>query len=295
MRVREKALLFVSLFFLGGAIYGGTPFAVTFLIAIAVFLVLLVIAMQLGGMGVSAIVPEDHIIPITPSQRVPHPESSHLPANSAAFLPVDGVNNFRDLGGYLTSNGKQYVKRGVVFRCGEFFALTEKGADTLSRLRLRSVLDLRSFSERKRCPNKNLPETVTQHIHLPVYNDQNKGAKTFRFMKTLFFHRRNIGEVYKITYTEFIDLGASYYGNFLRHFASPSNYPIAFHCSAGKDRTGLGAAFLLHICGVPFSTILSDYTQSNHFLQRMQNYFMEGRSSYGVPAYQLSALFHGES
>ena len=55
------------------------------------------------------------------------------------------------------------------------------------------------------------------------------------------------------------------YSAFIRELADPENCPLVFHCTAGKDRAGIGAAIVLTLLGVPWDTVRNDYLLSNFY------------------------------
>src|SRR5262245_37998606 len=73
------------------------------------------------------------------------------PTNKERFVPLEGGQNFRDLGGYRTSDGRS-VKWGLIYRSGSMHGLTAQDFETLKKLGLRSVIDFRSIDERNREP-----------------------------------------------------------------------------------------------------------------------------------------------
>jgi protein-tyrosine phosphatase len=55
------------------------------------------------------------------------------------------------------------------------------------------------------------------------------------------------------------------YAALIRQLAKPQNRPLVFHCTAGKDRAGVGAAIVLTLLGVPWETVQEDYLLSNFY------------------------------
>jgi protein-tyrosine phosphatase len=69
----------------------------------------------------------------------------------------------------------------------------------------------------------------------------------------------------KVFYDKTEFLGARYKPFFEKLLALPDGQALLFHCTAGKDRTGIGAALLLYALGVPYDTIVADYTATNYY------------------------------
>ena len=126
--------------------------------------------------------------------------------------------------------------------------------------------------------------------HLPVFARDPIGRG-----RNLLFMRRRLDDLFKQLYrTSIIDRGAPVLGNVLRLVADPANLPLLFHCTNGKDRTGITAALLLYICGVPRETIMADYTLTNRAAERMLaglTAMYGSRTSLGLKPEHLYPLF----
>ncbi|MBQ5793797.1 MAG: tyrosine-protein phosphatase [Clostridia bacterium] len=143
------------------------------------------------------------------------------------FIKLDGVSNVRDIGGYVTLDGK-VVKQGLAFRSAHLDGITEQGlAVALGELGIRTDLDLRQGSFTP------LGESV-QHISIAMqwYNH--------------IFERSYRSDVRKA----------------ISAFAYEENYPMVFHCSMGRDRTGTTAFLILGLLGVDEDTLRHEYYAS---------------------------------
>jgi protein-tyrosine phosphatase len=177
------------------------------------------------------------------------------------ILPLDGAVNFRDLGGYRTADGRR-VRWGRVYRSGSLANLTEADQAYLRSAGLKLVCDLRSTREIDRHPN-NLPlDGGISYLHLPLDTEDS----TLQRLHAIFIDRRRLEHAMEKAYTKvMIDRNADVFGAVLRHLADADNLPAVFHCTAGKDRTGVTAALVLAALGVPDDVIIADYTLSNHY------------------------------
>lgn len=177
------------------------------------------------------------------------------------FLPLAGGVNFRDVGGYETADGRR-LRWGTLYRSGVLSELTEPDQQYLGCLGLRLVCDMRTTRETRKRPNRLPADPHLQCIHLPAQNLER--AARWRGVTAVLFNRSQLDSLMDEGYTRvMIDKNAALIGQVLRHLANPANYPAVIHCSAGKDRTAIVIALLLHMLGVPWSTILADYTLSN--------------------------------
>lgn len=176
-------------------------------------------------------------------------------------LPLEGGRNFRDLGGYRTSDGHS-VRWGKVFRSGSMAGLTPADYEYLGRLGIRSVCDFRTAGERKSDPNKWV-ETARINYWTRDY-DMSGGdlAKLFTGKATAEQARASMAEMYReLPYEQ-----APAYKEMFRKMVA-GELPLAFNCSAGKDRAGLAAALVLTALGVPRETVFADYELSNRYLR----------------------------
>lgn len=188
-------------------------------------------------------------------------------SRSQRWKDVEGVCNFRDLGGYevvdfelLNSNQSVEVRPNYAFRCADTSQITEKGLQTLSRLGITTVFDLRSDSEvlDRPFPVK-LCDSVTggtiQYKHIPMFPKTNLGPGEI-FLR----YQRLISSPYAIpdVYLDFLKLGSTCIRHVFSHILQDKG-PFVFHCSAGKDRTGVISLLLLKLCGVSSEDIASDY------------------------------------
>jgi protein-tyrosine phosphatase len=176
---------------------------------------------------------------------------------------VEGAPNLRDLGGYQTIAG-QHLKWGHVFRSSNLARLTDKGVGFLRQMGIRRVYDLRTDAEALRMPNR-FPDSADVSYHrLPIQHGD--------FEPTLVFERIKKGDWDWISeefmlqgYIESIERHPHVWNRLLSDLAAPENRPLLFHCTGGKDRTGVGAALLLLALGVSEATVVRDYGLSDGF------------------------------
>ncbi|MBW2939165.1 tyrosine-protein phosphatase [Zhongshania aquimaris] len=211
-----------------------------------------------------------HTTPQSSDQSVPaeiRPIPALLPASqrqSVRKLDFDGMYNFRDLGGYRTTDNRQ-LKWGQVYRADKLSSLTSEDQQFIVRLGIRQVSDFRSEEERIESPHKLPASTGITVKELPITVDaaqiehitarlQEENVTADDMAHFLIEANREMVERFTPTYREW-----------LQNLLDESSYPQVFHCTAGKDRTGLGAALLMSILGVPYDTILEDYLSTNTF------------------------------
>jgi len=183
-------------------------------------------------------------------------------------LPLEGAFNFRDMGGYPTTDGRR-VKWRTLFRADGLDTLTGGDLSQLGPIGLRTVVDLRSaheVAERGTFPVDDYP--VTFH-HLSVMDttwDRDELARR-PMSSTEFLHW---------AYTSMLADGAPRFATAFGLLAERDALPAVFHCAAGKDRTGLLAALLLGSLNVEREAIVADYALTEvampRFLERMRGH-----------------------
>ena len=176
-------------------------------------------------------------------------------------IKLDGQHNFRDLGGYWTKDGRR-VKRGLIFRAGQLSNLSDADLARLEKLKIRTVVDLRGISEVETRGKDRLPNGV-RRVSFPIDlnslpkeekaevspEGSSAGPTDFMLQAT---------PSIMINYTDV-------YAALIREVAKPENLPLVFHCTAGKDRAGIGTAIVLTLLGVPWETVREDYVLSNFY------------------------------
>ena len=175
-------------------------------------------------------------------------------------VPLEGSLNFRDLGGYRTADGRR-VRWGLVFRSDGLDQLTDADLDSLRRLGIRVVHDFRFDLERQRRPSR-LPDDGSILVEsLAIGGDASQERELLDLIMT--GELTEVGIDFMVeTYLEMVDTGAPAFGRLLTSLAVPDRLPALFHCTAGKDRTGIAAALLLSLVGVDDQTVLDDYELS---------------------------------
>jgi protein-tyrosine phosphatase len=171
---------------------------------------------------------------------------------------LQGAANFRDLGGYETKDG-HHVKWGEIYRSADISKLTDADLEVLKSKKITYDVDLRGHQESAQAPDRINPGT--DYILSPAGSD-NLGD----WMKNIAHVKRNGGDSLMIVfYSKTDSLAARYKPFFDKLLGLPADQSLVFHCTAGKDRTGIGAALLLYSLGVPYDTIVQDYVATNYY------------------------------
>ena len=199
-------------------------------------------------------------------------------AEESRSIGLHGVGNARELGGYSVSGGRT-VKHGVFLRTAALHGATS--AD-ISRLQddyhLSVVADLRLTLERNAAPDPEIPGA--KNIHLPIFDEKAMMEIQQKYIEE---HGVKINlsdkiETLKLAVNSgiltdhlYIDLlsgsqGKESYGRMFREIlALPEGKSFLFHCTQGKDRTGIAAMLILSALGANEDTIMADYMLTNAF------------------------------
>ena len=170
-------------------------------------------------------------------------------------VPFEGIQNFRDLGGYPTADGGK-VRWGQVYRADALHKLTEADLDSFGGLGVRTVFDLRGDAEREEFPgpfdidpppDRRAGPRAPSRCR-PTGHDDGGGERMLRDM-----------------YVGALTHSAAKFGVLLTALADPARRPAVFHCHGGKDRTGVSAAVLLLALGVDRETVLDDYEATRRY------------------------------
>ncbi len=183
------------------------------------------------------------------------------------LLPLEGGRNFRDLGGYATADGRT-VKWGKVFRSGVMDGLTDADYDYLSSLGIKTVCDLRAAAERKAEPTDWRAGKV-EYVSYPDPAEDEDAPNPLSALADPDITPVQVAAAMAEGYVGIAYEQAPAYRNMFDRMAG-GEIPLAFNCSAGKDRTGIGAALLLTLLGVPRETVVADYSLSDDYVDYMR-------------------------
>jgi protein tyrosine/serine phosphatase len=209
--------------------------------------------------------------------------------------PFEGCFNFRDIGGYPAANGHT-IRWGRCFRAGRQDRMTEQDLKRVGELGIRTQMDLRRPDEVRDQGRGPLGAMGASYHNIAVIPEGGTDQLSRLVGDTGISGKRYLG---------YLEFGPEAWIRMFEIFAQSSSQPILLHCTAGKDRTGVSAAFLLSALGVDRALIEADYVLTNRDVARQATFiekttgFPEGMNresmmqAAGVPERAISDFLDG--
>jgi protein-tyrosine phosphatase len=172
------------------------------------------------------------------------------------WLDIDGAYNVRDLGGYETVDGRRTRWRKFL-RTDNLHKLTDLAQSDLVNYGLGTVIDLRRTRETIETPNVFAQSPNVEYIHANMIGDTDPpdyGTLPVDGVKSPAWVSRS--------YQILLDARQDAIREILGTLSRSDGHTAIFHCAGGTDRTGIIAALLLGLAGVPHDTIAEDYALS---------------------------------
>ena len=168
-------------------------------------------------------------------------------------LDLEGADNVRDLGGYRTQDGRS-TRWQRFLRADSLHRLTPTDQTILLDYGVQTIIDLRKTNQIEEEPNVFAPSPAVEYHHLNFFGDGDLG---FEPLPEVTESTRRIVIAHAYCFALYKRQAAV--GRILGTLAGAGNGATLFHCTSGKDRTGMITALLLGLAGVPEETIGSDY------------------------------------
>ncbi|MCH9670750.1 MAG: tyrosine-protein phosphatase [Gammaproteobacteria bacterium] len=199
---------------------------------------------------------------------------------SARHVPFEGCFNFRDVGGYVTTEGRA-IRRGKYYRAGRQDRMSADDLTRLSGLGIKTQIDLRKPEEIAQQGVGPLGEMGANYVNIAVIPDGGSDHLTQLVGDTGISGERYLG---------YLDFGDEAWHRLFTILANSNDHPVLLHCTAGKDRTGVSTAFLLSVLGVERSIIEADYALTNRDVARQADFI--ARTTGFPPGVDREAMMH---
>jgi len=198
------------------------------------------------------------------------------------FLPVKGIVNARDLGGYAVQDGRT-VKSGLLLRSAHLADATASDIAYLESLPVSAVIDFRKELEMPGKEDKELPGA--RYVSLPIDASGNAMEKATEQEKKKFVSRNKF-DIKKVIVPVAFNKKAQtmaremyptllftpecqeQFARFFRLLLETENGAVLYHCTQGKDRTGVASALLLAALGANRETIVADFDATNRVYEK---------------------------
>ena len=191
-------------------------------------------------------------------------------------LPLEGVENMRDIGGYVGDN-KRVGNFGVYIRANELAKVTKNDNEFLKEYGITDVLDLRSEEVSILSPDGIDKNYFNYHI-VPLLTD--------KFNENLALEKENfkMGEGYKLILENKTAIKKIF------EILAISKGGTIFHCTAGKDRTGLVAMLILGLAGVSKKDIIANYEVTFTYVPLLLDEIENPNLALSLPEYIITAI-----
>ncbi|MET3536337.1 tyrosine-protein phosphatase [Chryseobacterium limigenitum] len=181
-------------------------------------------------------------------------------------IKIKKVNNFRTVKNIKNSEGK-ILKEGKFYRSGNLYKLKNSSFNELEKLGIKEIIDLRNAKEIGDKPD-NLPENIVYKKY-SAFEDQ--GDQLSQAKKLVLKGKVNASDADKRMldfYREYVTENPEIIKKIINEILE-SDQPILYHCTAGKDRTGIITALILSILKFDKETIYNDYLLSNNYREKL--------------------------
>lgn len=222
---------------------------------------------------------------------------------TARMIPMEGILNVRELGGLPLKNGRM-VRHGSLIRTGRLSDMTEKDKEILAGWNLTKIIDMRNNQEVFEHPDPKL-EGV-EWIQLSIFPGGAAGISREDNGETLMEKAVRLAEMYaggkarRLLQTMYPRMvGEEFCVGQIRRFfqllLEQEEGALAWHCTSGKDRTGLTCALLLYVLGAEKETILEDYLLTNDQTAEYRNTLLDGLRQRGIEEEKIQQIYYLET
>ena len=177
------------------------------------------------------------------------------------FLEFERIENVRDMGGLTRLDGK-LIREGRLYRTGHLHHATKSDIRRLEALGVACVVDFRDYGEVRRSPDADIPGA--KYLHLPALPPLDSLFPPYGTATPKQAHEA-FTSLYR--YLGLSPEAMEAYTAFFRELLALEGQPVIFHCTQGKDRTGVAAILLMSALGFERETVIEEYMRTNQFMQ----------------------------
>ena len=182
-------------------------------------------------------------------------------------IHLQSLPNTRDLGALMTKDGRHILPRKLL-RSGSLYHVSLADQDMLLEdYKLSTVIDFRTEAEREQ-----KPDTIMKGVEyypIPILDEETSGITQAGTLMDMLIKFDQVPDEFMCKQYENLvrdEICIKQYANFLDVVLHQKKGAVLWHCSAGKDRVGIGTALLLYALGVPRKTIKEDFLKTNVYL-----------------------------
>lgn len=177
-------------------------------------------------------------------------------ADASRFIPLQGAWNTRTFAGLQGAHGP--IPANAFVRTSDLGRLTDADRDTLAATGVTLDIDLRTADEQSQSPDR-----LADDARFDYQRTSLMGTEKMDLQKMMDTFPDSLGAAY----VQWLDHSQPQFKQVFQRMAAERDGTVLFHCTAGKDRTGIIAAMLLDLAGVADADIVHDYAISAHYLE----------------------------
>jgi len=221
----------------------------------------------------------------------------HESSESERTVEPSGLTNIRDLGGIIVDDGR-HVAKGVLARSEALGNATDEDLERITAMfDLKVIVDFRTEDEYAQQPDPLDRMPGARLIHAPILNPASMGGSEDEGLDPETIIRRFCGDSAEFMGRMYRDMmlqerGRTGYAEFFETLLQTDEGAVLWHCTSGKDRTGIASALLLHVLGASAATIRNDYLAVNRLLDPHREQVVRSCREMGLDERTIEVAVH---
>jgi len=176
-------------------------------------------------------------------------------------IQIKNVNNLRYLGG-IKNNDRKVLKDSLIYRSGNLHQLKRSSFEELEQLKINKVIDLRTKQEVAKEPDQ-LPKNISYQLYSAFEDKNDEMANARKLALKGKISGKDADQRMVKFYTDYVSENPEIIKTIITDILN-SEQPVLYHCTAGKDRTGIITSLILKVLKFDDSVIFEEYLQSNN-------------------------------